>query len=83
MLIAASLLFLLALLTALKQICNHPSHYLGDDGRLAGRSGKLARATEILAEVVDSGERALLFTQFREMGNRLGAHPEREPAYKR
>jgi superfamily II DNA or RNA helicase len=65
---------ILALLTALKQICNHPSQYLGDDGRLVGRSGKLARATEILAEVVDSGERALLFTQFREMGTRLGAH---------
>ncbi len=65
---------ILALITALKQICNHPSQYLGDDGRLDARSGKLARATEIMGEVVDSGDRALLFTQFREMGNRLVRH---------
>jgi superfamily II DNA or RNA helicase len=65
---------ILALLTALKQICNHPSQYLGDDERLAGRSGKLARATEIMGEVVDSGDRALLFTQFRQMGDRLVGH---------
>ena len=65
---------ILALLTALKQICNHPSQYLGDEQRLAGRSGKLARATEILGEVVDSGDRALVFTQFREMGSRLATH---------
>ncbi len=63
---------ILALLTALKQICNHPAQYLRDSvpgaDRLAGRSGKLARATEVLAEVVDGGERALVFTQYREMG---------------
>jgi superfamily II DNA or RNA helicase len=65
---------ILALLTALKQICNHPRQYLRDDGGLEGRSGKLARATEILGEVVDSGERALVFTQFREMGELLVEH---------
>ncbi len=65
---------ILALLTALKQICNHPRQYLRDDGALPGRSGKLARATEILAEVVDAGERALVFTQFREMGELLATH---------
>jgi superfamily II DNA or RNA helicase len=65
---------ILALLTALKQICNHPSQYLRDGGRLPGRSGKLARATEILAELVDAGERALVFTQFREMGVLLVDH---------
>ncbi len=63
----------LALLTALKQICNHPAHYLGEAGPLAGRSGKLARLHEMLEEVVDSGDRALVFTQFREMGDRLVA----------
>jgi SNF2 family DNA or RNA helicase len=67
---------ILALLTALKQICNHPAQYLRDAGRegtarLANRSGKLARATEILGEIVDNGERALVFTQFREMGELL------------
>jgi hypothetical protein len=65
---------ILALLTALKQICNHPSQYLRDQGRLEGRSGKLSRATEILGELVDAGERALVFTQFREMGELLVTH---------
>ena len=45
----------LALLTALKQICNHPAHYLRESGPLAGRSGKLARLHEMLEEVVDVG----------------------------
>src|SRR5205085_1152244 len=48
----------LKLLTALKQICNHPAQYLGEPGPLRGRSGKLARATEMLAEVVAAGDRA-------------------------
>jgi superfamily II DNA or RNA helicase len=64
----------LALLTALKQICNHPRQYLRDDGRLAGRSGKLARAAEILGELVAAGDHALVFTQFREMGDLLVPH---------
>ena len=65
---------ILALLTALKQICNHPRQYLRDDGPLPGRSGKLARASEVLTEIVDAGERALVFTQFREMGELLQDH---------
>jgi hypothetical protein len=65
---------ILALLTALKQICNHPTQYARDDGKLDGRSGKLARATEILGELVDAGDRALVFTQFREMGELLVRH---------
>ncbi|MFA9429532.1 DEAD/DEAH box helicase [Egicoccus sp. AB-alg2] len=71
---------ILALLTALKQICNHPAQYLRDaagpdgDRRLPNRSGKLARATEILGEIVDNDERALVFTQFREMGELLVRH---------
>jgi superfamily II DNA or RNA helicase len=72
---------ILALLTALKQICNHPAQYLRDGvdprtglDRLEGRSGKLARVTEVLGEVVDGDERALVFTQFREMGLLLSRH---------
>jgi len=61
----------LALITALKQICNHPAQYLREDGPLAGRSGKLQRLQEMLEEVHASGERALIFTQYREMGDRL------------
>jgi SNF2 family DNA or RNA helicase len=63
----------LALITALKQICNHPAHYLGESGPLAGRSGKLDRLREMLEEALAAGDRALVFTQFREMGDRLVA----------
>ena len=65
---------ILAMLTALKQVCNHPAHYLSDDSELEGRSGKLERATELLEQVLDAGERAIVFTQYREMGDRLVRH---------
>lgn len=65
---------ILALLTALKQICNHPAHHLKDGGRLVGRSGKLLRATEILGEVVAANDHALIFTQYRVMGDLLVEH---------
>jgi hypothetical protein len=65
---------ILALLTALKQICNHPAHFLDQPGPLTGRSGKLARTTEILGEVAASGDHALVFTQYRRMGDLLTAH---------
>ncbi|HVY23544.1 MAG TPA: DEAD/DEAH box helicase [Steroidobacteraceae bacterium] len=61
----------LALLTALKQICNHPAHYLREQGPLNGRSGKLDRLCEMLLEVLATQDRALVFTQYREMGERL------------
>jgi superfamily II DNA or RNA helicase len=66
----------LALLTYLKQVCNHPAQYLGEAGPLSGRSGKLARLTEMLDEAVSAGDRSLVFTQYREMGDRLVAHLE-------
>jgi superfamily II DNA or RNA helicase len=66
---------ILALLTALKQICNHPDHYLKErEGKLSGRSGKLARLTEMLEEVIAEGDHALVFTQYREMGDLLVEH---------
>jgi len=65
---------ILALLTALKQICNHPAQYLGERGPLAGRSGKLDRTVELLGEIVAAGDRALVFTQYRRMGNLLARH---------
>lgn len=61
----------LATLTRLKQICNHPVHFLKDNSDLADRSGKLKRLLEMLEEMVDKKERALLFTQFKEMGTML------------
>lgn len=64
----------LAALTRLKQICNHPAQALKDGSRLAGRSGKLNRFDELVTELLDVGERALVFTQFREMGDLLQRH---------
>ncbi|MBZ4413191.1 DEAD/DEAH box helicase [Myxococcus sp. XM-1-1-1] len=64
----------LALLLFTKQIANHPAQYLGESGPLPGRSGKLARVTEMLDEALSAGDKALVFTQFREMGDRLVAH---------
>ena len=64
----------LAALTRLKQICNHPAHALGDGSKLAGRSGKLTRFDELVTDLLDAGEQALVFTQFREMGLLLQSH---------
>ncbi|MCA9254584.1 MAG: SWF/SNF helicase family protein, partial [Phycisphaerales bacterium] len=62
---------ILTTLTRLKQVCNHPAHY-NDDGRgLDGRSGKCERIVEMLEEVLEEGDAALIFTQYREMGDLL------------
>ena len=58
----------LATLLKLKQVCNHPAHFLGDNSPVPGRSGKLTRLTEIAEEMVEVGDHALIFTQFAEMG---------------
>jgi len=100
----------LSALVKLKQICNHPAHYLrevaspspvdpvareaienaaeslgevavnlGDKGRpLSARSGKSIRLMQMLEEVVAAGDRALLFTQYRQMGHLLVAMIRRE-----
>jgi non-specific serine/threonine protein kinase len=64
----------LAAMTRLKQVCNHPAQLLRDGSALDGRSGKLARLEEILDEVLAAGERALLFTQYAEFGGMLRGH---------
>ena len=61
----------LALLTKLKQITNHPAHFLKENTPLVGRSGKLNRLGEMLEEAIAVGDRALIFTQFVEMGHLL------------
>jgi superfamily II DNA or RNA helicase len=65
---------ILAALMKLKQVCNHPAHLLKDHSDLGGRSGKLARLEEVLAEALAEGDRALCFTQFAEFGHMLRAH---------
>ncbi len=64
----------LATLLKLKQVCNHPAQFLGDNSSIPGRSGKLARLTEMLEEALAEGDRALVFTQFTEMGALIQTH---------
>ncbi len=64
----------LAAITALKQICNHPAAYQADEHALAGRSGKLTRLEEIVDSVFAAGERVLVFTHFAEWGKKLADH---------
>ncbi len=64
----------LAAITALKQICNHPAAYRDDGRPLDGRSGKLARLEEIVDAVFAAGERVLVFTHFAEWGMKLAEH---------
>ncbi len=69
----------LSTLMKLKQICNHPAQFLGespDVTRLEGRSGKLQRLVEMLDEILAEGDKALIFTQFRRMGDLLKAYLE-------
>jgi SNF2 family DNA or RNA helicase len=65
---------ILSTLLKLKQVCNHPAHFVGDGSSLPGRSGKLARLEEMLEEALAEGDKALIFTQFAEMGALLRHH---------
>jgi SNF2 family DNA or RNA helicase len=65
---------ILAAITALKQICNHPVAFRDDGRPLADRSGKLARLEEIVESVFAAGERVLVFTHFATWGRRLAEH---------
>ncbi len=76
----------LSTLVKLKQVCNHPGHYAqaghrdgvtlqesAAPGLQSARSGKSTRLMSLLEEVIATGEKALVFTQFREMGRLLSA----------
>ncbi len=64
----------LAFLMRFKQICNHPSQWLGDGDYAPQDSGKFSRLTELCEEIAARQEKALVFTQFREMTVPLAAH---------
>ena len=67
---------ILTTLLRLKQVCNHPAHYLMDGSSLPSRSGKLDLLSEMVEEALDEGDRCLVFTQFKEMGSLLKTHLE-------
>lgn len=80
---------ILALLTRLKQICNHPEHYFATaqngfdiSSNRAGndmvRSGKLQRLDTMLEEIIENGEASLIFTQYTVMGNILRNHLQKQ-----
>ena len=67
---------ILTTLLRLKQVCNHPAHYLMDGSVLPSRSGKLDLLSEMVEESLEEGDRCLIFTQFKEMGSLLKTHAE-------
>ncbi|MFE3193229.1 DEAD/DEAH box helicase [Nocardia sp. NPDC059240] len=64
----------LAVLTELKQVCNHPGLITGELGELAGRSGKFDVCADILAGNLESAAPTLVFTQYRQTGELLVRH---------
>ncbi|WP_298234413.1 SNF2-related protein [uncultured Azohydromonas sp.] len=75
----------LQLILALKQVCNHPAHYLKQGAADPAASGKAERLLDLLDEIGAAREKALVFTQFREMGELLArmlhARHGREPLF--
>lgn len=70
---------ILALLTKLKQICNHPAQFLKEPTlEKSHRSAKLLRLEEMLEELLAEGDRALIFTQFAEWGKLLKPYLEQQ-----
>jgi non-specific serine/threonine protein kinase len=63
----------LAYLMRFKQICNHPSQWRGDGAYAPADSGKFQRLAELAEEIASRQEKALVFTQFREMTEPLAA----------
>ncbi|MFM2248274.1 MAG: hypothetical protein RL071_4349, partial [Pseudomonadota bacterium] len=66
----------LAALMRFKQICNHPSQWLGDGGFAPAESGKFLRLAELCEPIGARQQKVLVFTQFREMTEPLRRHLE-------
>lgn len=59
------------LITALKQICNHPYQFLKSGGTSKELSGKAEKCISLVQNIIDSDEKTLIFTQYKEMGDLL------------
>jgi len=62
------------MLTALKQVCNHPAQYLHEPGPLPGRSGKLDALDDLLEVILAEGESVLVFSQYVQMARLIERH---------
>ena len=67
----------LAAITKLKQICNHPDQFLGQEGYDPAESGKFEMLREICETISEKRERVLVFTQYREITDYLAAFLEK------
>jgi len=65
---------ILKMLTALKQVCNHPAQYLHEPGPLPGRSGKLDALDDLLEVILAEGESVLVFSQYVQMARLIERH---------
>ena len=59
----------LKMITALKQICNHPHQFLKKGDKTVDLSGKATLLLSLLDNIYENGEKTLIFTQYREMGD--------------
>lgn len=59
------------LITALKQICNHPHQFLKAGEMSKELSGKMEKCVSIVQNIIDNNEKTLIFTQYKEMGDIL------------
>ena len=62
---------ILQMILALKQICNHPALFLKNNERDAQLSGKSETLLSLVQNIIDNGQKVLIFTQFKEMGDML------------
>jgi len=63
----ARLGLILSTITKFKQVCNHPDHYLGQDGYDEKDSGKFGMLRQICESIRDNREKVLVFTQYKEI----------------
>ncbi|WGS64707.1 DEAD/DEAH box helicase [Marinitoga aeolica] len=59
------------LITSLKQICNHPANYLKNKNFSPEESGKTQKLLDLLTDIFENNEKAIIFTQYKEMGEIL------------
>lgn len=66
----------LSTIMKLKQVCNHPDQYLGQQTYTENESGKFAMLKEICETIYEKRERVLIFTQFKEITEYLAEYLE-------